>query len=99
MKKKILSLCFKMSNQCARMRSLTIVDLIQMPFHISFVFYVRPTDFALDIYHRLVNVLYVLPHIDNHPFEDHALSFSGNLERLIFPPLMWSWGVIIHYFP
>ena len=52
-----------------------------MHFHISFVLDVRPTDFALDIYHRLVNVLYVLPHIDNHPFADHALSFSGNLER------------------
>ena len=65
----------------ARRRSFTTVDLIQIPFHISFVLYVRPADFALDIYHRLVNVLYVLPHIDNHPFAGHALSFSGNLER------------------
>ena len=58
------------------MRSLTI----QMPFYILFVLYVRPADFALDIYHRLVNVLYVLPHIENHPFADHALSFFSNLE-------------------
>ena len=62
------------------MRALTIVDLIQMPFHISFVLYVHPADFGLDIYHWLVNVLYVLPHIHNHPFEDHALSFFANLE-------------------
>ena len=62
------------------MRSLTIVDLIQMPLHISFVLYMHPAHFALDIYHWLVNVLYVLPHIDNHPFADHALPFFADLK-------------------
>ena len=52
-----------------------MVDLIQIPFLFSFVLYVQPTHFALDIDHWLVNVMYVLPHIDNHPFAHQTLPF------------------------